>query len=804
MTRLRGIFDRLRLGWVLAAIAVVFLGFLAWLLLPFWRLSGQFAKHAEAQPSRLYAQPLELRVGGPGSTAEVIDELAGMEYREAPTGELAAGTYRKTENGLAVHVRTFPTPRGAAGGQVLEVSFNGRRVSSLRVGGAEVEQTLLEAPLLATYYGDDMLERRPVMVDDLPEHLIRSVLAAEDDGFFRHGGVSPSGILRAIWKNAAGGEVRQGGSTLTQQLVKNLYLTQERTVTRKAQEAVLAVLLEMRYSKKAILQAYLNEIYLGKSGGANLLGVGAASRAYFGKEAGDLSLDEAATLAGMIQSPGEYAPTAHPERALKRRNWVLDRLAGLDWAPRDKVEAAKNLPLAVAPQRLSWRRAPYFADWAAQEARRRFGIAVLDDGAFTLFSTLRLRDQKKAEEAVAWGLAELEKGWQKGRPGRLQSALVSLDPRSGAVLAYVGGRSYAESQFDRASQARRQAGSAFKPVVYATAFESGAATPATMLEDAPLTVTLASQVWTPHNDDDDYRGWVTARQAVEQSLNVPTARLALATGLERIVRVARGLGVESPLEAVPALALGAFEVSPVELATVYGTFAAGGVRPPVHGLEAVLDADGVALGGAPLPRAEPAVSPQTAYLLTTVLQGVVDHGTGASVRAQGVADALAGKTGTTNGRRDSWFAGYAPSRTTLVWVGYDDNSETRLSGARAAAPIWGRFMAAVRPAGGFPPFATPRGVVTAVVDPESGELATEACPRVVTEVFREGQVPSTICHLHGGWFVHAVEQPPGVVVQPAPPQAAPEPGQRGFRGWLRRVFGNRRAPPPPPPPPPPY
>jgi membrane peptidoglycan carboxypeptidase len=263
------------------------------------------------------------------------------------------------------------------------------------------------------------------------------------------------------------------------------------------------------------------------------------------------------------------------------------------------------------------------------------------------------------------------------------------------------------------------------------------------------------------------------------------------------------LGVESPLEAVPALALGAFEVTPVELATVYATFAAGGLRPPVHALEAAVDSDGVALAGAPLPRAEPAISPQTAYLLTTVLQGVVDHGTGASVRAQGVADALAGKTGTTNGRRDSWFAGYAPTRATLVWVGYDDNSETRLSGARAAAPIWGRFMAAVRPSGGYPSFATPRGVVTAVVDPESGELATEACPRVVTEVFREGQVPSVICHLHGGWFVHAVEQPPGVVVQPAAPQAAPEPGQRGFRAWLRRVFSNRRAPPPPPPPPPP-
>jgi penicillin-binding protein 1B len=559
----------------------------------------------------------------------------------------------------------------------------------------------------------------------------------------------------------------------------------------------------MRYSKKAILQAYLNEIYLGKSGGANLLGVGAAARAYFGKDAGELSLAEAAALAGMIQSPGEYAPTSHPDRAVRRRNWVLDRLSALGWAAKEQVEAAKMSALGAAPQRLAWRRAPYFADWAAQEARRRFGVETLDDAGFTLYSTLRWRDQKKAEAAMTWGLEQLEKGWQKGRGGRLQSALVSVDPRTGAVLAYIGGRSYAESQFDRASQALRQAGSAFKPVVYATAFEQGTATPATLLEDAPLTVTLASQVWTPHNDDDDYRGWVTARQAVEQSLNVPTARLALATGLEQVVATARGLGVESPLQPVPALALGAFEVTPVELATVYATFAAGGARPPVHALEAVTDRDGALVAGMPLPRPQPVLSPQTAYLLTTVLQGVVDHGTGASVRSQGVADALAGKTGTTNGRRDSWFAGYAPTRTTLVWVGYDDNSATRLSGARAAAPIWGRFMAAVRPPGGYPSFPAPRGVVTAVIDPESGELATEACPRVTTEVFRDGHVPSTICHLHGGWFVHAVEQPPGVVVAPAPETARePEPrDRRGFRAWLRRVFRDRPAPPPPPRPP---
>jgi len=294
-----------------------------------------------------------------------------------------------------------------------------------------------------------------------------------------------------------------------------------------------------------------------------------------------------------------------------------------------------------------------------------------------------------------------------------------------------------------------------------------------LLEDAPLSVRRAGRTWSPQNSDRAFRGWVTARQALEESLNVPTARLAMQVGLARVVDVARALGIESRLQAVPALALGAFEVSPLELAAVYSVFAAGGMRVPVHGLSAVLDSEGKPLPGGALAEPVRALSPQANYLVVSTLQGVIERGTGASARIQGVTDPLAGKTGTTNGRRDSWFGGFSPDRATLVWVGYDDNSKTRLSGARAALPVWARFTWSVRPRDGYPVFRQPRGIATAAIDPLSGELATDDCPKVLTEVFLEGAVPTRVCHLHAGW---------------SRDDAGAEGGKKRWR-WLKRVFG---------------
>jgi penicillin-binding protein 1B len=442
---------------------------------------------------------------------------------------------------------------------------------------------------------------------------------------------------------------------------------------------------------------------------------------------------------------------------------------------------------STCASRPCWREssAPYFVERAVEEAARRFDLRALGDAGYSLLATLDWGDQLAAEEAVAWGLEALEAGWEKGRQtdGPLQAAVVSMDPRKGAVRAYVGGRDWAASQFDRASQARRQPGSAFKPVVHAAAYERRAATPATLLEDSPLTVALAGRSWSPRNSDGRFRGWITARRALEESLNVPTARLAMHVGLEPIVDMARRLGVKGRLDAVPALALGAFEVTPLELTTVYATLAGGGRRPEPHFLEGVLDAAGEPLRG-PAPRApEQVLSAETAYVVISLLRGVVTDGTAeAAGRVYGVRDPVIGKTGTSNDRRDSWFAGGSPDRTSLVWVGYDSNDSSRLSGARAALPIWARFTNSVRPAGGTQRFRQPPGVTTAAIDPLSGGLATGLCPRILTEVFLAGTEPDRLCYLHGddSWR----------------PEREWEDGfeRRRRWKWLRKIFGKRRGP----------
>ncbi len=774
----------------------------AWIIWPFWELSSQFAHHQFEQPSRLYARPLALTRGQPVSVGALRSYLAETGYQRARR-PLAPGQYDLRDGNLRVDLRAFPTPKGIEPISLLSARIEDGVVTGLELRGREVTEASLEPPLLASYYGAGRQERRVVSLAELPDNLVHAVLAAEDAGFFNHGGISLSGTLRAAWVDLKRRSIEQGGSTLTQQLVKNLYLSQRRTITRKMREAVLAVLLELRYSKRQILDAYLNEIYWGGENGVSFMGVGAAAHGYFGKPASQLTLAEAALLAGMIRAPADYSPIDHPTRAKARRDEVLRRMRELGWIGKEQLEGALAEPIRVSPQPPPLRRAPFFTDYIRREAERRFGLSDLDNRGFSLLSTLSWDDQRVAENAVKWGVAALKRGWEKGhrRGVPLEAALVAVDPRTGGILSYVGGADYSRSQFDRVSLARRQTGSAFKPVVYAAAFEDGIASPATLLADEPLTVTVADRTWSPRNDDHRFLGWVSARTALVQSRNVPTARLALQVGLPRIVELAHQLGISAALEPVPALALGAFSVTPIDLAQVYGTLADGGFRRPVHGLVAVLDRRGEPLAGKSLGPGVRVLSPQGDFLLTSVLEGVLETGTGAAARTWGLESQLAGKTGTSNEGRDSWFAGYAPDRAAVVWVGYDDDSPTRLTGARGALPIWTRYMIRTRPAAGYPAFQQPPGIVRAWIDPETGELATDACPQVISEVFRADEVPTTICHLHGGWFTRPLAQSPAVE------RAREEHAEREnpIRAWLRRIFGADsdpapRAPTPPPPP----
>ncbi len=787
-----------RRDWLFAKIFVgaglLILASALWYLWPYWEMSGHFVTLPTVQPSRLYARPYRLYLGARLKPEALADRLSALHYAPAVDGELEPGRFRSSAQQVAVFRRHFPGATADRGGDLLVVEFDGDKVIGLTRAEHPAREAWLDPPLLASYYGDALLERRPLGLGEIAPGTVRAVLAAEDASFFEHPGISFTGILRAVWVNLRGKGVMQGGSTLTQQLVKNIYLTSERTMSRKLREALLSVMLEWRYSKEQILEAYLNQIFWGRSGSVNLIGVGAASAAYCGKEPRELSLAESALLAAMIRAPGAYHPVDDAAAARTRRDFILDRLVALKWTDRATAEAAKKEPLPTPLAALSRRTAPYFADAVVAEAKRRFGVGELADGGFILLSTLDIDDQHAAEVAVLAGLEELagksEKVRKKETP--LQAALVSLEPGTGAVRAWVGGRDFRASQFDRAGSARRQAGSAFKPLVYATAFENGTATPATLLEDAPLTLESGGKSWTPMNDDDEFHGWVTARTAVEQSYNLPTIRLALATGLPRIVASAKALGLTANLKAVPSIAIGSFEVAPVELAVAYSAFANGGVRPVARMLEAVQTSDGSPLASTDAMAGKAVYSPQTAFLVTTLLQGVVDYGTARPMRGLGLKDPVAGKTGTSNNRRDNWFVGFTPERATAVWVGFDDDSPTPFSGSKAALPMWTKFMLAVRPAGGYSRFAAPDGIRVVLIDPVSGELATERCPEVLSEAFPAGRPPQIVCHLHGGSRSLPID-----------PQMRSEMEdqrkEKGVASWLKRVFTRRPKPSEPPP-----
>ena len=772
---------RLLIG--VAALLALFLGVVVWLLFPYLRTFGDIGAGPENAPSRLYAAAPAIRVGDEGTPETLAAELDGLGYRAFDGEALPNGRYRLQsgagDDALALRLRRHVTPQGAVPGSLLLFQFQKGKIAALREDGRPVERAELEPPVLATYYGDDSREKWPVNAKELPEPVIRAVLAAEDDAFYWHPGVSPTGIVRALFANLRHGGVTQGGSTLTQQLVKNVFLSSERSVFRKIREAVIAVAVEVQHSKRSILQGYLNGIYLGGSGGIQYYGIGSAARAYFGKDATELTLPEAAAIAGMIKSPGFYSPLAHPDHSRQRRDEVLRRMAALGWIDPPALERALATPIETAPLRLGDRPAPHFADAMQNEVRERFGLRRLGNRGYSLFSTLSLREEGIARQAVTETLRTLDlQGPRDADP--LEAALISVDPRTGAILAYVGGRSFSTSEFDRVGQAHRQAGSCFKPIVFVTALESGKYSPASKVQDQPLSLKAGGTTWTPKNADGEYLGTITARTALEQSRNVPLIRLAMAVGLPKVAEVAHRLGIDSDLDPVPAMALGAAAVTPREVATVYATLAHGGVRPVLHGLQLVLDPEGKPVAE-PKPKEQKAVlNPQIAFITTSVLEGVVERGTARGVQRYGIPGPLAGKTGTTNEARDSWFAGYRPDRVTVVWVGRDNPGATNLSGSRAALPIWGRYMKAALRDSARVEFAEPPGLEHATVCKQSGLLARPICPTKIDEVFLPGQKPTQVCNLEH---------------EPRFEETQHEFGER-LGDWLKRRFGGLFTPKP--------
>ncbi len=737
---------------LLAALAGLFLLHAGYL---YYQVGTGIARDAWDVPSILYGRPAVIRPGDPVDNLRLPERLRRLSYQKVPGVPETPGTWSEEPDRIRIHTR------GVAGGDAprpgvrAAIGIAERRVASLETSsGAPLEELILEPEEIARILGPKMESRRLVPLAAVPKHLQDAVLAAEDSRFYTHFGIDFVGVLRALMTNLRRMRIVQGGSTITQQLAKNFFLSPKRSIWRKIREAELAIIIEFRFSKEEIFQAYLNKIYFGQEGPRGIYGVEDAANFYFSRSVGELTLEEAALLAGIIRSPHRYSPLRMADTARNRRNWVLSRMAALGMISRNEEDRARLTPLRTNPRRVPVGIAEYYVDYIERAAEESLGAGRLSRTGYRFYTSLDPGHQSAAEKAVAEGLAELGRRTIPAGGDRepLQAALVAVDPATGELTAMVGGRGYAETQFNRAADARRQPGSAFKPFVLLAAMEQavrgkGTVTLASRISGAPLSLETPEGIWTPANFEGKEYGEISIRRMIEESVNTGAVRLSQEVGLPGVIAAAREAGIENPITPVPSLSLGSFEVTPVELAYAYATIASGGTRFRPFTLRAVTDSEGNLLREEN-PVREQTVDPRAAFLVTYALEGVLDRGTGHAARLAGVDFPAAGKTGTTDAYRDSWFAGYTPDLVCVVWVGRDTGGPTGLTGSSGALRIWTKFMKSVYPAGGRASFRVPPGITMAEIDPESGYLATSACPQPFPEAFPDDLVPRETCPLH--------------------------------------------------------
>jgi len=714
---------------------------------------------------RIFAQPLELRRGQAISPAEVTEWLDDLGYRERATPD-AAGEFSAAPLGVTVRLRTGPSlgqiasltfsdPTG--GDPAKKVGATAQRLAAIDVAGHRAVDALsLEAPMLSALVTGGREKRRRVPLSVIPPHVRQAVLAIEDRRFYDHPGVDVIRTVGAIVTNLRGDKpYLVGGSTLTQQLVKNSFLTREKTIRRKVSEQLMALILERRLSKDEILELYLNEVYLGQRGSFAIHGVAEAARVFFGKDVANVTIAEAATIAGVIQSPPAYSPFRAPQRCRERRNVVLRSMVEAGFLAADEAERVSAEPLTTVSGGVD-AEAPYFVDLVSQSFVDLY--PALADGAHEveIHTTLDPRLQRLAQNALREGLVRVDEQLaRKKRPAGAQGALIALDPRTGEVRALVGGRSYGQSQLNRATMARRQPGSVFKPFVYLAAFEYAAQqgrtdlTPATIVVDEPTSFFVGDEEWTPGNYNEEYDGPITLRRALAMSRNVATAKVAEFVGFTRIAALWRQIAPNSQARGYPSVALGVFEATPWEIAQAYTVFPNLGELRTLRTI-ARITSDGAVVAQPAQPPARRIARPDTTFLVRDMMRSVVDEGTGSGARAAGFSQQAAGKTGTTNDLRDAWFAAFSQELLTVVWVGFDDNTAIGLSGSQAAVPIWADFMAratAGLPAAAFSP--APFGISFAEIDRDTGMLASPGCPRLRTEAFLAGTEPTAVCDQHG-------------------------------------------------------
>jgi penicillin-binding protein 1B len=724
---------------------------------------------------RVFARPLELRRGQALTNRQLIDRLNDLGYaqRSKPDkpGEFSVGTGAVTIlprpaefNGQLVRVSfQKPVPAGQKAARRAPPKLPDH-VEQLEVGSEASDRLVLDAPLLSSFVAERE-KRRPVALSALPPHVVQAVLAIEDRRFYEHPGVDPIRMVGALLTNLFGNRrYLEGGSTITQQLARNFFLTDElaaeqlagrRSIRRKLREQFMSIVLERRASKDEILELYLNDVYLGQRGSFGVHGVAEAARLFFGKDVANLTVSEGALLAGVIQSPALHSPFVHAKRATERRNVVLRTMADAGYISQAAADRSISEPLGVVQRALD-AEAPHFVDYVGQTLAADYpGLTTTASQAVNVYTTLDVHLQRLAQDAVGGGLARVDELLAKRRKkGHAEAALLAIDPRTGEILAMVGGRSYGESQYNRAIAARRQPGSVFKPFVYLTAFEASGEggstdlTPASIVDDSPTTWEFDGRVWTPENYEKEYEGPITLRRALARSRNIATIKVAERAGYDKVAALWKRLGVGTPPKPYPSIALGVFEATPLEIATAYTIFPNMGVERTLKQILRIesgsIDITKREAGD----QAKPIARPETTYLVTNMLRSVINEGTGAGARSAGFTLDAAGKTGTTNDLRDAWFVGFTPELLTVVWVGFDDNQPVGLSGAQAALPIWTQFM--TRALAGHPslPFEVPSGVTFVDVDADTGGLPTPLCPRIVNEAFLRGTEPTELCERH--------------------------------------------------------
>ncbi|MFH1829618.1 MAG: PBP1A family penicillin-binding protein [Pseudomonadota bacterium] len=704
-------------------------------------------------PSRVYSDAEYLYPGLNIKVRKIIAKLDRLGYRNTGEKIVGPGDYSINENRLELYLHNFAYPNEDFRGFPVKLELDSGLIKNITRTDEDkpIELIRLEPEEVASIYTDKMESRTLVTLKEVPEHLVQSIILIEDERFFEHGGVDPMGILRAMLVNLKSMRIVQGGSTLTQQLVKNFFLYPKRSFIRKLNEALIASRIEKHHTKSEILEAYLNEIYLGQRGTTSVSGVEEASRLYFGKSASQLTTGECALLAGMIKSPNLYNPITHPKKAKERRDFVLKRMLEQGFFTKEQYEKALAEKIVTPKVKTRIFIAPYFIDFVKRQLADLYPPEVLQTEGLRIFTTLDMFMQLAAERALEEELINIEKDnahvLPKDHEEPLEACLVAVQPSTGYVRALVGGRDYSRSQFDRCTQALRQPGSTFKPFVYLTALDPRRSkkmfTPATLLEDTSFEVKSGGKMWRPRNYDKKEHGYVTLREALEKSYNIATAKVAIEAGLDNVVETAREAGISSELIAVPSVALGAFEVNPMEMASAYTIFPNAGIRAEPISIINVMTKDGQVLEKKSI-RMKREFDAAPVFLTTNIMKGVMDNGTGAGARARGFTAIAAGKTGTTSDYKDAWFVGFTPELLALSWVGYDDNATMNMSGSRAALPIWTTFMKDVAP-NGHGDFAGPPGIILIRVDPITGGLVNTTCPSGRYEAFIEGNEPQRTC-----------------------------------------------------------